>query len=152
MHKGRARLMWLPTRLLDLVFLVSYVPLAAYIAQKTRALSPLRAGSVEYSPRIAADAATQSSRAAGAMKTAMLLLLLASTDALRVARLRMARAPAQLRMARAPAPRLIARTLLRSEPEEATPEVDTTAVEWTKVERDVLGPGQPAWQWGHILA
>ena len=53
------------------------------------------------------------------MKPAMLVLLLASTDALRVAR------HAQPR----DAPRLIARTLLRSEPEEATPEVDTTAVE-----------------------
>ena len=55
------------------------------------------------------------------MKPAILVLLLASTDALRVApRLRMARAPARPR---------IARPLLRSEPEEATPEVDTTAVE-----------------------
>ena len=52
--------MWLPTRLLDLVFLVSYMPLAAYIAQNREPSAPLRAGSVEYSPRIAADAATGS--------------------------------------------------------------------------------------------
>ena len=66
------------------------------------------------------------------MKSGLLWLLLAgtSTDALRVApRLRMARAPAQLRIARAPERLRMARTLLRSEPEEAVPEIDTTAVE-----------------------
>ena len=59
------------------------------------------------------------------MKPALLCLLLASTDALRVAP--PARAPfASTDALRAP-PRL--RIALRSEPEEATPEVDTTAVE-----------------------
>ena len=55
------------------------------------------------------------------MKPAMLLLLLASTHALR--------APPRLR---------IARPLLRSEPEEATPEIDTTAAPSERVEIGAL--------------
>ena len=61
------------------------------------------------------------------MKPALLWLLLASTDALHGPRLRMARAPlASTHALRGP---LRLRIALRSEPEEATPEVDTTAVE-----------------------
>ena len=61
------------------------------------------------------------------MKPALLWLLLASTDALHGPRLRMARAPlASTHALRGP---LRLRIALRSEPEEAAPEVDTTAVE-----------------------
>ena len=54
MHKVRARLDVAADPMLDLVFLVSYTPLAALLPKKTRAFAPLRAGSVEYSSRIAA--------------------------------------------------------------------------------------------------
>merc|ERR1719327_2370015 len=61
------------------------------------------------------------------MKPALLWLLLASTDALHGPRLRMARAPlASTHALRGP---LRLRIALRSEPEEAAPEIDTTAVE-----------------------